>query len=73
MIPQRPSPGGSTAKIRSRAPKALRSGLLMAARIQDHLRRMDARFHFWITIHTLVAISCLMVLALYFLGGRCCT
>ncbi len=73
MFPQQPPQPECGTKCRNRAPRALRTGLLMAARVQDHLHQMEARFHLWIAIHTLIAISCLVALTLYFHWGSCCT
>lgn len=73
MFPQPHPKAERETKKWNRAPRALRLGLLVAARVQDHLHQMEARFHLWIAVHTLIGISCLVALTLYFLWGRCCT
>lgn len=67
MVPEQSPQAGCRTKSRNRAPKALKSGLLVAARVQDHLHQVEARFHIWIAIHAILAISCLLALTLYFL------
>lgn len=65
-----PETGGET-RLKAGA-RDLRSDLLHAARVHDHLDRVSGRAHLWIALTALVGMMAVFALARHFMGGKCC-
>lgn len=62
---------GGDAQLKAAA-RDLRSDLMNAARVHDHLDRVSGRAHLWIALTALLGMFAVFALARHFMGGRCC-